>query len=128
MAQNVYDDADFFTAYSQLPRSQHGLDGAPEWPALRGMLPPMAGLRVIDLGCGFGWFCRWAREAGAAGVLGIDLSERMLAQARGATGDSAISYQRANLDELTLSTASFDVAYSSLAFHYLRELPRLFGE
>ncbi len=30
MAQNIYDRDDFFTAYSQLPRSVHGLEGAPE--------------------------------------------------------------------------------------------------
>ena len=38
----------------------------------------MRGLRVVDLGCGFGWFCRWAREHGAASVLGLDVSENML--------------------------------------------------
>jgi SAM-dependent methyltransferase len=30
--------------------------------------------RVLDLGCGFGWHCRFARERGATGVVGIDLS------------------------------------------------------
>jgi 2-polyprenyl-3-methyl-5-hydroxy-6-metoxy-1,4-benzoquinol methylase len=30
------------------------------------MLPPLSGLRVVDLGCGYGWFCRWARDQGAA--------------------------------------------------------------
>ena len=40
-----------------------------------------AGLRVVDLGCGYGWFSRWAAAAGAASVLGIDISERMLARA-----------------------------------------------
>jgi 2-polyprenyl-3-methyl-5-hydroxy-6-metoxy-1,4-benzoquinol methylase len=62
MTQNIYDDEVFFVGYSQLPRSIHGLDGAPEWPALRSMLPAFAGHRVLDLGCGFGWFSRWARE------------------------------------------------------------------
>jgi hypothetical protein len=37
MTQNIYDDSDFFQNYSQLPRSQRGLDGAPEWPALRAL-------------------------------------------------------------------------------------------
>ena len=35
-------------------------------PSLRAMLPPLAGRRVVDLGCGFGWFCRWAAGQGAA--------------------------------------------------------------
>ena len=70
MAQNIYDDPTFFAGYSQLPRQVHGLDAAPEWPALRTMLPDLTGKRVVDLGCGFGWFARWAREHGAASVLG----------------------------------------------------------
>ncbi len=28
MTQNIYDNPDFFTGYSQLQRSRHGLDGA----------------------------------------------------------------------------------------------------
>ena len=81
MTQNIYDDEGFFVAYSGLRRSLEGLDGAPEWPTLRSMLPTMSGRRVVDLGCGFGWLSRWAAEAGGASVLGIDLSERMLARA-----------------------------------------------
>ena len=50
MTQNIYDNAGFFHGYSELPRSIHGLDGAPEWPTLRNMLPDLHGLRVLDLG------------------------------------------------------------------------------
>ena len=110
MTQNIYDDAGFFAGYSQLPRSILGLDGAPEWPALRALLPELSGLRVLDLGCGFGWFCRFARQQGAASVLGIDVSERMLARAKTETGDAAIGYQRADLEQLSLPREGFDFA------------------
>jgi 2-polyprenyl-3-methyl-5-hydroxy-6-metoxy-1,4-benzoquinol methylase len=66
MTQNIYDNPSFFQGYGQ--RSIHGLDDAPEWPSLRAMLPDMRGRHVLDLGCGYGWFCRWAREHGAAHV------------------------------------------------------------
>jgi ubiquinone/menaquinone biosynthesis C-methylase UbiE len=98
MTQNIYDDESFFKGYSQLPRSIHGLDGAPEWHSLRALLPKIEGLRVLDLGCGFGWFCRWAREHKAASVVGIDVSERMLARAIAETADPAISYHKADLE------------------------------
>jgi ubiquinone/menaquinone biosynthesis C-methylase UbiE len=127
MAQNIYDREDFFAGYSQLGRSVEGLEGAAEWPALRAMLPDVGGLRVVDLGCGFGWFCRWAREHGAAQVLGLDLSEKMLAQARAAGPDAGIGYETADLDRLSLPEASFDLVYSSLALHYVEDVPRLFG-
>ncbi|MCG7363262.1 class I SAM-dependent methyltransferase [Roseomonas sp. ACRSG] len=128
MAQNIYDQPDFFAGYSQLGRSVQGLDGAPEWPALRAMLPPMANRCVVDLGCGFGWFCRWARGQGAAEVLGLDLSERMLARARAATADTAIRYEKADLERLALPGGRFDLAYSSLALHYVEDAARLFAE
>jgi SAM-dependent methyltransferase len=128
MSQNIYDDAGFFAAYSALPRSVLGLDGAPEWPALRALLPDLAGLRVLDLGCGFGWFCRFARGAGAASVTGYDVSERMLARARAETRDGAVRYGCADLEQLTLAPGSFDLAYSSLALHYIEKLDRLLGQ
>jgi ubiquinone/menaquinone biosynthesis C-methylase UbiE len=122
MAQNIYDNPEFFEGYSRLGRSVEGLEGAAEWPALRALLPDLRGLKVLDLGCGFGWFCRWAREQGAAKVLGIDVSEKMLARARATTTDAAISYAGADMERLDLPAASFDLAYSSLALHYIEDL------
>lgn len=125
MAQNVYDKPEFFTGYSQLGRSLHGLAGAAEWPAIRAMPPDLRDLRVVDLGCGFGWFARWARENGAAHVLGLDLSEKMIARARQETEDPSVEYKIADLELLVLPEASFDFAYSSLAFHYIEDFDRL---
>ncbi len=125
MTQNIYDDAGFFEGYSRLPRSIEGLDGAPEWLALCALLPDLPGRAVLDLGCGFGWFCRWARENGAARVLGINVSERMLARARATTQDAAIAYDRADLEQIELPAGAFDLVYSSLALHYIADLNRL---
>jgi len=125
MAQNIYDNDEFFAGYARLPRSVAGLEGAPEWPSLRALLPDLRGRRVLDLGCGYGWFCRWARGAGAAAVLGIELSEKMLARARADTSDAAITYQQTDMESLTLPSDAFDLAYSSLALHYVENLNRL---
>lgn len=126
MTQNIYDDPIFFENYSQLGRSRQGLAGAAEWPALRAMLPEMGGLKVVDLGCGYGWFCRWAREAGAATVLGLDVSQKMLERAESSSNDPAVTYARADLEHLDLPEAGFDLVYSSLAFHYIENLRGLF--
>jgi SAM-dependent methyltransferase len=137
MTQNIYDEEEFFTAYSRLERSVHGLDGAPEWPSLRALLPELRGRRVLDLGCGYGWFCRFARDHGASSILGVDVSSRMLERARELSSDTdshsnsdttgdTISYLRADLETVDLPTDAFDVAYSSLAFHYLTHLSALF--
>ncbi len=125
MTQNIYDNPEFFEGYSRLGRSVQGLDGAAEWPALRALLPDMHALRVVDLGCGFGWFCRWSRQHGAAQVLGLDVSEKMLARARAENNDREITYRQADLETLELPARSFDLAYSSLALHYVDRLDRL---
>ncbi|NHT78703.1 class I SAM-dependent methyltransferase [Rhizobiaceae bacterium CRRU44] len=125
MAQNIYDNPAFFSGYSQLPRQVKGLDGAPEWPAIRAMLPTLKDKTIADLGCGFGWAARWMRAQGAAEIHGYDLSENMIDRARADTADPAIAYHIADLETLDLPQARFDLVYSALAFHYVEDFRRL---
>jgi SAM-dependent methyltransferase len=119
MKQNKYDDPDFFDAYSQMPRSISGLDAAHEWKFFRAMLPNLHGKRVLDLGCGFGWHCRYVREQGGQSVVGVDLSEKMLERARAATDDPGVTYLRMAIEDIDFEEGVFDVAISSLALHYV---------
>lgn len=125
MSQNIYDDPHFFAGYASLPRSVHGLEGAPEWPKMEEMLPSITGKQVIDLGCGYGWFCRWARTQQAENVIGIDLSTKMLERAAEMTQDNAITYQLADLETLSLFPEQTDLIYSSLTLHYLSDISTL---
>src|SRR3954469_7030590 len=114
VSQNIYDDPNFHDAYRRLPRSEHGLEGAPEWPTVVRLLPELNGRDVADLGCGFGAFARWAAERGAR-VDAFDVSQRMLARAGELTSEgAAINYQRADLDQLELHADAYDVGYSAL--------------
>src|SRR5690606_27548562 len=114
------DNPDFFAGYSQLPRQVDGLDGAPEWPAIRALLPELTGKRVADLGCGFGWASRWFRDQGAASILGFDLSRNMIERAKADTEGSGIDYRIADLETLDLPQGAFDMVYSALTFHYVQ--------
>ena len=121
-AQNIYDDPDFFSGYAKLPRSEHGLGVVYEWPAFQRLLPKsLVDKRVLDLGCGLGYFAREARARGARQVLGVDLSERMLKEARRRTDDAGIDYVRASLEEFATEPGSFDLVVSSLALHYIAD-------
>ena len=127
MSQNIYDRADFFKAYTeQIDRSETQLHEDPAWSRLHPLLPDVNGLAVLDLGCGSGWFCRWAKSQGAKSVLGIDISEKMLAKARGLTeGVEDVEFRRADLDTLELSgehDGKYDLVFSSLVLHYLVNL------
>lgn len=119
MRENKYDDPDFFTRYSAMSRSVQGLAGAGEWPALQKLLPEFQGRRVLDLGCGFGWHCRYAAERGAVAVVGTDLSAKMLEQARQKNTLPQIVYRRQAIEDMDDPSGSFDVVISSLTFHYL---------
>lgn len=100
MQQNKYDNTSFFKQYEKMLRSQKGLEGAGEWPALKKMLPDFSGKDVLDLGCGFGWHCRYAIENGAKSVIGIDLSEKMLEKAREINALEGIYYERKAIEEV----------------------------
>ncbi|WP_308755046.1 class I SAM-dependent methyltransferase [uncultured Anaerotruncus sp.] len=125
MKENKYDDDRFFQKYGEMYRSRKGLDGAGEWPALRKLLPDFAGRRVLDLGCGYGWHCVWAAEQGAAEVVGTDISHKMLEVAREKTAAPAVRYECAAMEDLDYPEGRFDVALSSLAFHYVADWPAL---
>lgn len=139
--QNIYDTPAFFDTYSALPRQVDGLSSAPEWSALRCLLPAdLRGADVLDLGCGFGWYSRWfIEEAGAASARGLDISERMLERARemtpgggaqGAHGSTpaTITFDRADLESVELPARAYDLVFSALALHYVSGLGRLLGE
>ncbi|PAK55714.1 bifunctional 2-polyprenyl-6-hydroxyphenol methylase/3-demethylubiquinol 3-O-methyltransferase UbiG [Paenibacillus sp. 7541] len=119
MKQNKYDDAAFFSQYEQMPRSIQGLEAAGEWHVLRELLPDLSNKQVLDLGCGFGWHCRYARQQQASSVIGVDISDNMLRKAREMTDDPHISYQLMPIEDIQFSPAQFDVVISSLAFHYI---------
>lgn len=120
MKQNKYDDALFFSEYEKMPRSVKGLEGAGEWPVLKALLPELKNKSVLDLGCGFGWHCRYAREQQASSVIGVDISEKMLQKAHEMTSDPSISYINMPIEDINFPDSQFDIIFSSLAFHYIK--------
>ncbi|MCP1156577.1 class I SAM-dependent methyltransferase [Bacillus infantis] len=120
MKQNKYDDSVFFSEYEKMPRSTKGLKGAGEWPVLKALLPELKNKSVLDLGCGFGWHCRYAREHQASSVIGVDISEKMLEKAHEMTSDPSISYMNMPIEDINFPDSQFDIIISSLAFHYIK--------
>lgn len=121
MKENKYDDAEFFEKYARMDRSRAGLAAAGEWHAFKSMLPDFSEKRVLDLGCGYGWHCRYAVDHGAASAVGVDLSERMIADARARNDSPHIQYVRSAIEDVVFPDESFDVVLSSLALHYVAQ-------
>ena len=76
--------------------------------------------RMLDVGCGTGRLLR-AAAAGFPGphLVGVDLSEKMIARARELTDDPAIEYRVMAIEDISGAACEFDVVISSLALHYI---------
>ena len=122
--QNIYDDPTFFEGYERLRQSRTGLNEVLEQPALRSVLTvTLGGMRVLDLGCGFGDFARKARREGARLVVGIDPSRRMLERAIALTQDPAIGYRCASIEELDFGVSGSTSLWRRSPFTTLRTMP-----
>ncbi|MCI8391350.1 MAG: class I SAM-dependent methyltransferase [Roseburia sp.] len=124
--QNGYDNEAFFEQYAKMPRSRDGLTAAGEWHQLKPMFPPLLGKHVLDLGCGYGWHCRYAAGQGAAEVLGIDISRKMIEEAKQRNADQRITYRLCGIEEYEYPENAWDCVVSNLALHYIGDLKGVF--
>lgn len=123
---NIYDEEKFFQQYAQMTRSKEGLSGAGEWHQLKEILPPFIGKKVLDLGCGYGWHCKYAAVQGAETVLGIDMSHRMMEEAEKRNSDEKITYRICGLEEYEYPQEAWDIVISNLVLHYIADLKGIF--
>jgi cyclopropane fatty-acyl-phospholipid synthase-like methyltransferase len=114
MKMNFYDDPAFFEAYARMPRSELGLSAAGEWNKLEKLFPDVAGKVVLDLGCGYGWHCKYAVEHGAIRVTGIDQSRRMIDEALRRNADDRITYRVCDLRDYEYPECEYDLVITAI--------------
>lgn len=122
-----YDDDEVFGRYSALRARPESVNETMEGPAVWELVGDPAGLAVVDLGCGAAAFGRQLLERGAAAYLGVEGSRNMAAAARQTLAGSAGRIICQPLESWQPPAASFDLAVSRLALHYLEDLPALLG-
>src|SRR3954462_753859 len=103
--------ADSYPAHTRHPFMQL------EQATMLGLLPDVAGKRVLDVACGTGRYLEILRERGAARTFGVDLSPEMLGKA---SGLGAIA--RCDLRALPVASGQFDVVICGLAVGYVAAL------
>ena len=123
---SLYDKEDFFSAYAQMPRSREGLKAAGEWHQLQTLFPLLKGKNVLDLGCGYGWHCRYCAQKGASRILGIDASEKMIGQARQRNAAQTIEYKVCSIENYDFPKNRWDFVLSNLVLHYVENLEEVF--
>lgn len=87
-----------------------------EQQALRRLWPALAGRRVLDLACGSGRYSRLLAEAGAAMVLALDQSRRMLRHVDGALAVEG------SMMRLPFANGTFDAVICGLAVGHAPDL------
>jgi ubiquinone/menaquinone biosynthesis C-methylase UbiE len=126
MKQNIYDNSEFFNGYMALRDNEQGFNSAIEEPAVCSLLPSLKGLRVLDLGCGFGKFVSFCLEKEARFVLGTDISRKMISKAKQRIDDPRACFKVVAAEDIKADEASFDLIVSSMCFHYVKDIKPVF--
>ena len=123
--QNIYDNDAFFENYQNSRSREVNFNDCIETPILFAMLPDLRGKKILDIGCGMGQHAKQYSDMGAKSVLGIDLSEKMLAYAKEHHSAANIVYRRMAMEELETIPETFDLVTSSLVFDYVEDFAGL---
>ncbi|MFL6112756.1 MAG: class I SAM-dependent methyltransferase [Catenulispora sp.] len=107
--------------------SRHPTNMYIDRPAMLALIGDVAGLDVLDVGCGAGFYSAALVGRGAE-VTGIDGSEELLRYAEEAAGSRA-TFRHHDLEEpLPFTDASFDLAVMALVYHHVYNRRQLLAE
>ena len=115
--QNIYDNEIFFENFKRLRGEELNFNDVIETPIILGMMPDLMDKKVLDIGCGMGQHAMQYIKMGAKSVLGIDISEKMLAFAKENNSAENIIYRRLAFEDLDLTI----VKISSDTLNYLNK-------
>jgi SAM-dependent methyltransferase len=122
-----YDDPEVFATYRA--RRETRVDSPNdvlEKPIFDELAGDLAGLRILDLGCGAAGFGREAYEKGCRSYLGIDGSEKMVRLARDVLAETPGQVVRARIETWDYPPHQFDLVASRLALHYIEDVQAVF--
>lgn len=90
-----------------------------EWYTYRQLLGDVSGFRILDLACGEGFYSRRVKQLGAASVIGVDASEKMidLAKHHEANQPMDIDYVVGDANNLVVY-GGFDMVIASYLLNY----------
>jgi len=93
------------------------------------LFQPQKGEKILDIGCGTGNFSIKLAKKGAK-VVGIDVSEPMLAKARKKSENNNlnIDFQKGDATKLKFADNSFDAVFSMAALEFIKDLKKAFNE
>lgn len=115
-------DIEVYERVNSLPYRVHA-----ERPTLFSVLGNIEGEHVLDIGCRLGWYTRQFRERGAARVVGVDPSDRLIEAARTASRGTGVEYIVAQPGELG-ATGVVDIVTAAHVLHFASNAEDLTAE
>lgn len=94
-----------------------------KWKHIAGLIPKdLQGATVLDIGCNGGFYCIQMKQRGAERVLGIDVDDRYLNQARFAAEqlELEIEFEKRSVYEVASLQGQFDYVIFMGVFYHLR--------
>jgi SAM-dependent methyltransferase len=99
-----------------------------ERPAVISLLPALLNARVLDVGCGSGWYAEYLLNRGAA-VTAFDVNLEFVTLTRTRVGERAHVLRADLADPLDFAgDGEFDVVVCPLVMHYLKDWQPVFRE
>ena len=89
-------------------------------------MPISKKLKVLDLGCGYGWHCKYANDHEVKETLGIDASQRIIQEAIKRNSGNNIPYQVQDIETFKYPNNYYNFVLSNLALHYIEDLDSIF--
>ena len=83
---------------------------------------------ILDLGCGFGDHAEKLSKKGTKKIIGIDISKKLIKLAKEKKLKNCEFFVADMSKKLKFKNNFFDVVFSSLAIHYIKNLSKLFKE
>ncbi len=123
--KSSYDEAvDEFDAHA----SQSAWNAYADRPAVLSLLPVLAGLKVLDAGCGSGLYCEALIQRGVV-VYAFDASPQMVETARARYGQKA-EFRFHTFDALSehYERSYFDLVLSALVLDHIEDLEHVYAE
>ena len=123
---NFYDNDEVFARYlDHRQNNPESPNDTLEKPVLLELVGEVAGLNVLDLGCGDAAFGRDVLERGAKSYLGVDGSSKMIALAQETLVGTGGQARLGDLESWKPLEVAFDLVISRLVLHYIVNLDRL---
>lgn len=120
MSVQQYDEiGEAFEGFKALPLMKYG-----EVPSFLSLVGDVDGKSVLDLACGTGFYSREFKRRGATDVLGVDISQEMIAAARQSEERDplGVRYEVGDVAELRPLEQRFDIALAVQCLNYAEDI------